>query len=44
MALATFDTMEYHLFEMKYIDTTYLVTEEDFENPSYKDNEKYYML
>ena len=32
MVLATFDTMAYHLFEMKYRDTTYFLAEEDFED------------
>lgn len=32
LVLATFDTMAYHLFEMKYKDTTYFLTEEDFED------------
>lgn len=32
MVLATFDTKAYHLFEMKYRDTAYFLTEEDFES------------
>ena len=36
MVLATFDTMAYHLFEMKFKETTYFLTEEDFEDlPNY---------
>ena len=31
MVLATFDTMAYHLFEMKFKETIYFLTEEDFE-------------
>ena len=44
MALATFDTMAYHLFEMKYRDTTYFLTEEDFEDLPYEEDEKYDLL
>lgn len=40
MVLATFDTMAYHLFEMKYKDTTYFLTEEDFEDLPNYDNER----
>lgn len=32
MILASFDTMAYHLFEMKFKGTTYFLTEEDFED------------
>lgn len=32
LVLATFDTMAYHLFEMKYKDITFYLTEEDFED------------
>lgn len=38
--LATFDTMAYHLFEMKYMDTTYFLTDEGLEDLLYCDNEK----
>ena len=38
MILASFDTMAYHLFEMKFKGTTYFLTEEDL--PNY-DNERY---
>lgn len=44
MVLATFDTMAYHLFEMKYKDTTYFLTEEDFEDLPYEEDEKYDLL
>lgn len=44
MVLATFDTMAYHLFEMKYRDTTYFLTEEDFEDLPYEEDEKYDLL
>lgn len=30
LVLATFDTMAYHLFEIQYKDTTYVLSEEDF--------------
>ena len=44
MVLATFDTMAYHLFEMKFKGTTYFLTEEDFEDLPNYDNERYDLL
>ena len=44
MVLATFDTMAYHLFNMKYKDTTYFLTEEDFEDLPCEENEKFDLL
>lgn len=44
MVLATFDTMAYHLFEMKFKETTYFLTEEDFEDLPNYDNERYDLL
>lgn len=44
MVLATFDTMAYHLFEMKYKETTFFLSAEDFENLDYNDNTDYCML
>lgn len=44
MVLATFDTMAYHLFEMKFKGTTYFLTEEDFEDLPNYDNEGYDLL
>lgn len=44
MILASFDTMAYHLFEMKFKETIYFLTEEDFEDLSNYDNEKYDLL
>lgn len=44
MVLATFDTMAYHLFEMKFKETIYFLTEEDFEDLPNYDNEKYDLL
>lgn len=41
MILASFDTMAYHLFEMKLKGTTYFLTEEDFEDLPNYDNERY---
>ena len=41
MILASFDTMAYHLFEMKFKGTTYFLTEEDFEDLPNCDNERY---
>lgn len=41
MILASFDTMAYHLFEMKFKGTTYFLTEEDFEDLPNYDNERY---
>lgn len=41
MILASFDTMAYHLFEMKFNGTTYFLTEEDFEDLPNYDNERY---
>lgn len=44
MVLATFDTMAYHLFEMKYKGTTFFLTEEDFEDLPYNEDEPYNLL
>lgn len=44
MVLATFDTMAYHLFEMKFKETIYFLTEEDFEDLPNYDNERYDLL
>ncbi|MGN0642024.1 MAG: hypothetical protein ACI4JJ_02650 [Huintestinicola sp.] len=44
MVLATFDTMAYHLFEMKYKGTTFFLTEEDFEDLPYNEDEPYDLL
>ncbi len=44
MVLATFDTMAYHLFEMKYKGTTFFLTEEDFEDLPYNEDELYNLL
>lgn len=44
LVLATFDTMAYHLFEMKYKDTEYFLTEEDFEGLLFDGTEKYELL
>lgn len=44
MVLATFDTMAYHLFEMKYKGTTFFLTEEDFEDLTYNEDEPYDLL
>lgn len=44
LVLATFDTMAYHLFEMKYKDTTYFLTEEDFEDLRSEKGEKFDLL
>lgn len=44
MVLATFDTMAYHLFEMKFKNTTYFLTEEDFEDLPEEENENYNLL
>lgn len=44
MVLATFDTMAYHLFEIKFKGTTYFLTEEDFEDLPNYDNERYDLL
>ncbi|MBP3380449.1 MAG: hypothetical protein J6K77_06285 [Ruminococcus sp.] len=44
MVLATFDTMAYHLFEMKFKGTTYFLIEEDFEDLPNYDNERYDLL
>ena len=44
MVLATFDTMAYHLFEMKFKGTTYFLTEEDFDDLPNYDNERYDLL
>ena len=41
MILASFDTMAYHLFEMKFKGTTYFLTEEDFEDLPNYDKERY---
>lgn len=44
LVLATFNTMAYHQFEMKYEDTTYFLTEEDFETLLCKETEKFDLL
>lgn len=44
MVLATFDTMAYHLFEMKHKGTTFFLTEEDFEDLPYNEDEPYDLL
>lgn len=44
MVLATFDTNAYHLFDMKYKNTTYFLTEEDFEDLPCEENEEYELL
>ena len=44
MVLATFDTMAYHLFEMKFKGTSYFLTEEYFEDLPKYDNERYDLL
>lgn len=44
MVLATFDTMAYHLFEMKYKDTKYFLTEEDFEDLPCDEDERYNLM
>ena len=44
MILASFDTMAYHLFEMKFKGTTYFLAEEDFEDLPNYDNERYDLL
>lgn len=40
LVLATFDTMAYHLFEMKYKGTRYFLTEEDLEELPWGEDEK----
>jgi len=44
MVLASFDTMAYHLFEMKYKDTSFFISAECFEDLQYNDNNDYDML
>lgn len=44
MVLETFDTMAYHLFEMKYKGTTFFLTAEDFEDLPYNEDEPYDLL
>lgn len=44
LVLATFDTMAYHLFEMKYKNTTYFLTEEDFEDLPFEEAEQFDLL
>ena len=44
MVLATFDTRAYHLFEMKYKDTTFFLSGESFEDLDYDDDGNYEML
>lgn len=44
MVLASFDTMAYHLFEMKYKDTSFFISAEFFEDLQYNDNNDYDML
>lgn len=40
LVLATFNTKAYHLFEIKYKDTTYFLTEEDLEELPWGEDEK----
>lgn len=40
LVLATFDTMAYHLFEMRYKSTRYFLTEEDLEELPWGEDEK----
>lgn len=44
LVLATFNTKAYHLFEIKYKDTTYFLTEEDLEELPCVEEEKYDLL
>lgn len=44
MVLATFDTMAYHFFEMKYKATNYFLSEECFEDLPYSEDERYDIL
>lgn len=44
MVLATFDTKAYHMFEMRYKNTIYLLNEEDFEEIPAADGGKYEIL
>ncbi len=44
MVLATFDTMAYHLFKMKFKGMSYFLTEENFEDLPKYDNERYDLL
>lgn len=44
MVLATFDTKAYHMFEMRYNNTTYFLNEEDFEDLPATDGDKYKIL
>ena len=44
MVLATFDTMAYHLFEMKYKNVTFSLIEEDFEDLLYDKDEAYDLM
>lgn len=44
MVLATFDTMAYHLFEMKYKGAAYFLTEEDLEDLPYEEDAAYDLL
>lgn len=44
LVLATFDTMAYHLFEMKYKDATYFLTEESFEDLLCEESENFDLL
>lgn len=44
MVLATFDTMAYHLFEMKYKGATYFLTEDELEDMPYEEDEAYDLL
>ena len=44
MVLATFDTMAYHLFEMKYTNVTFSLIEEDFEDLLYDKDEAYDLM
>ncbi len=41
MVLATFDTTAYHLFEMKYKNVTFFLTEENFEDLPYDEDKAY---
>lgn len=44
MVLATFDTMAYHLFEMKYDNTILFLSEKDFEDLPYSEDEFYDLM
>lgn len=44
MVLATFDTKAYHMFDMRYKNTTYFLNEEDFEDLPATDGNSYEIL